>query len=66
MFAHPVVCSRLVGASERSQLLTLAEQLFVSEMTLEMRLEIASQMRELLSVPLDWIPPPVKTNVEII
>ena len=66
MFAQPVVCSRLVGASERSQLLTLAEQLFVSEMTLEMRLEIASQMRELLSVPLDWIPPPVKTNVEII
>jgi hypothetical protein len=48
-----------VIAPDRSQLLCLAEQLFMPEMTFETRLEIASQMRNLLSVPLDWIPPPV-------
>ena len=63
---HPVSITIPVSAAERRQLLTLAEQLFVPEMTLETRLEIASQMRNLLSVLLDWIPPPILTNAEII
>jgi len=60
-----------VGESERGRLLTLAEQLFTPELTLETRLEIAGQMRELLNgnqtAQMDWIPPPVPVlaNAEI-
>ena len=63
---QPVTVSLPVSVPERSFFLTLAEQLFAPEMTLETRLEIASQMRNLLSVLLDWIPPPILTNAEII
>jgi site-specific recombinase XerD len=52
-----------VKESERRQLLTLAEQLFVPDLTLETRLEIAVQMRGLLDASeasrVGWIPPPV-------
>ena len=66
LVGKPAEFSIPISVSERSQLLTLAEQLFAPEMTLETRLEIASQMRNLLSVLLDWIPPPILTNAEII
>ncbi len=52
-----------VGESERSQLRVLAEQLFIPELSFEMRLEIAAQMCGLLvgsqETQVDWIPPPV-------
>ena len=50
-----------VTESTHGQLRSLAEQLFVPEMTLERRLEIAAQMCGLLGAasPEDWIPPPV-------
>jgi site-specific recombinase XerD len=60
-----------VGASERSQLRALSERLFIPELSFEMRLEIAVQMRELLdgsqATRADWIPPPapVLSNAEI-
>jgi site-specific recombinase XerD len=61
-----------VHESERRQLLTLAEQLFAPELTLETRLDIAAQMRGLLNGQATaqnelrmeavgngaWIPPP--------
>jgi hypothetical protein len=54
-----------VHESERRQLLTLAEQLFAPELTLETRLDIAAQMRGLLNgdqtAQGDWIPPPRAT-----
>jgi hypothetical protein len=48
----------------RSQFLTLAEQLFAPELSYEVRLEIAPQMRILLTGQEDWIPPPVRINLE--
>ena len=50
-----------VTESTHGQLRSLAEQLFIPEMTLERRLEIAAQMCGLLGAasPEDWIPPPV-------
>ena len=58
-----------VNESERRQLLTLAEQLFTPELTLETRLEIAVQMRNLLdgsqATQVDWIPPPLLAEAEI-
>ena len=63
---QPVKVSLPVNATDRGQLLTLAERLITPELTFEMRLEIAAQMRGLLSAPLDWIPPPVSTYVEIV
>ena len=52
-----------VNESERWQLRVLAEQLFAPELSYEMRLEIAVQMRGLLdgslATQIDWIPPPV-------
>jgi len=63
---QPVNITQSISAPERQHLLTLAEKLFTPELTFEMRLEIAAQMRNLLSVPLDWIPPPILTNAEII
>ena len=54
---------QFVGPSERGQLRALAEQLFMPELSFEMRLEIAEQMRWLLdgsqTAPMDWIPPPL-------
>jgi hypothetical protein len=54
-----------VSENERRQLLTLAEQLFTPELTVETRLEIAVQMRGLLNghqtAQVDWIPPPLAT-----
>ncbi len=55
-----------VTVPERSQLLSLAEQLFAPEMSFETRLEIASQLRELLVGQSVWIPPPVLEKSEII
>ena len=58
------------GVSKRGQLLSLAEQLFAPEMTLERRQEIAMQMCGLLdgrqTDRVDWIPPPapVLANAE--
>lgn len=52
-----------VGESERGQLRALAEQLFIPELSYEMRLEIAVQMRALLErdgTRVDWIPPLVR------
>jgi hypothetical protein len=46
--------------------LSLAEQLFAPKMILEMRLEITTQMRTLLNAQVEWIPPPVPTNIETI
>ena len=62
---QPVNVTLPVSVPERSQLLTLAEQLFVPDLTFEMRLDIAAQMRNLLTAQIEWIPPPVPTNVEI-
>jgi hypothetical protein len=46
----------------RCQLLSLAGQLFQPELSYELRLHIASQMRSLLDpclpLPSEWIPPP--------
>lgn len=64
LVGQPMKVSLPVSVLERSQLLTLAEQLFVPELTIEMRLEIASQMRGLLTDQSEWIPPPVPTNVD--
>lgn len=52
-----------VKETERRQLLILAEQLFVPDLTFETRLEIAVQMHVLLEgdrIRVDWIPPPVR------
>jgi site-specific recombinase XerD len=57
-----------IGDNERSQLLTLAERLLVAEMTPEVRLEIAVQMRTVLKgdgTLVDWIPPPVMAVAEV-
>lgn len=55
--------SQPVGEGERGQLRALAKRLFLPELTLETRLEIAMQMFGLLDgsqpAPVDWIPPPV-------
>lgn len=56
-----------IKETERRQLLTLAEQLFVPDLTLETRLEIAVQMRTLLEgdgTRVFWIPPPVRVLAE--
>ncbi len=56
-----------IKETERRQLLTLAEQLFVPDLTLETRLEIAVQMRTLLEgdgTRVGWIPPPVRVLAE--
>jgi hypothetical protein len=45
--------------------LTLAEQLFVPELTFETRLGIAVQMRGLLVGQSEWISPPVLNESEI-
>jgi integrase/recombinase XerD len=63
LVSQPVSITLPVSAPERCQLLTLAEQLFVPELSLGTRLEIASQMRKLLTAQVEWIPPPVLTNV---
>jgi hypothetical protein len=62
---QPVKVSLPVSAPERDQLLTLAEQLFAPEMPLETRLNIASQIRNLLTGQEAWIPPPVMKEAEI-
>jgi integrase len=58
-----------VSASERGQLLSLAEQLFAPEMTLERRHEIAVQMCSLLdgrqTDRVDWIPPPAPVLISV-
>ena len=61
---QPVSITIPVSVPERRQLLTLAEQLFVPEMALGTRLEIAAQMRNLLTAQVEWIPPPFPTNVD--
>ena len=61
---QPVNVTLPVSTPERLELLTLAEQLFAPEMALETRLEIASQMRKLLTAQVEWIPPPVPINVD--
>jgi hypothetical protein len=61
--------AEVVNESERRQLLTLAEQLFTPELTLETRLEIAVRMFGLLdgshATQVDWIPPPVTVDAEV-
>ena len=52
-----------IGTDERGQLLALAERLFIPELTLDSRQEIAAQMRGLLNgnwttKEVNWIPPP--------
>ena len=67
---QPLKIALPVTAHERSparpwcggQLLTLAEKLFTPDLTHELLLEIASQMRVLLVDPSEWIPPPVLKN----
>jgi hypothetical protein len=61
---QPVSITIPVIAPERRQLISLAEQLFAPEMAYETRLEIASQMRNLLTAQVEWIPPPLPTIVE--
>ena len=63
---QPTKVTLPVSAPQRSQLLSLAEQLFVPELTYELRLEIVSQMRGLLVGQSEWTPPPVPTNVKTI
>jgi len=63
---QPMKVSLPVSVPERIQLLTLAEQLFAPEMTFEIRIEIASQMRGLLVSKSEWIPPPVLEKSEMI
>lgn len=71
LVGQPAETQEPVGESERGQLRALAEQLFTPEMSYEMRLEIAVQMRELLDASeasrVDWIPPlvPVLADAEI-
>jgi integrase len=64
----PEEVSKEVSENTRGQLRSLAEQLFMREMTLEARLEIAAQMCGLLGAasPEEWIPPPkpILANVE--
>ena len=55
-----------VSAPDRQHLLTLAEQLFAPELTIEIRIEIASQIRSLLKGQEEWIPPPVLKAPETI
>ncbi len=66
---EPEEVTEMIGAGERGQLLTLAEQLFAPDLTLEMRLEIAAQMRGLLdgsqATRVDWIPPPVSVPASV-
>jgi site-specific recombinase XerD len=68
LVGQPAVTPQAVDEGERGQLRSLAEQLFVPEMTLERRLEIAAQICGLLGTasPEEWIPPPkpVLANVE--
>jgi site-specific recombinase XerD len=63
LVGEPAETPQPVGASERSQLRSLAEQLFMPELSCELRLEIAAQMCSLLdggeTSRADWIPPPV-------
>jgi hypothetical protein len=54
-----------VSAPEWGQLLTLAEQLFAPEMSIETRLAIAARMRGLLVGQSEWISPPVLKESEI-
>lgn len=57
-----------VQETERRQLLTLAQQLFVPDLTFEMRLDIAVHMRILLEGDgnrVDWIPPPIMADAGI-
>ena len=58
-----------VGEGERGQLMALAEQLFDAELTLDTRLEIAIQMRSLLTGhqadQVDWIPPPARVLADV-
>ena len=62
---QPLKVSLPVDVPERVQLLSLAEQLFAPNLTHELLLEIASQMRGLLVDPSEWIPPPVSKASEI-
>ena len=66
LVGQPVNTAIQVNASQRSQLLSLAEQLFAPEMAFETRLEIASHIRNLLMRQEEWIPPPVPINSETI
>ena len=62
LVGQPAETPEPVSESERGQLMALAEQLFTPELSFEMRLEIAVQMRGLLEgdgTQVDWIPPPV-------
>jgi integrase/recombinase XerD len=59
-----------VSEGERSQLRTLAGQLFAPELSYKLRLEIAAQMCGLLdgspvAIRTDWIPPPVLAEVDV-
>jgi len=70
---EPAGSSRPISTDERGQLLDLAERLFIPELTLDSRLEIAVQMRGLLSgdqaAEVDWIPPPqaaISVDAEVI
>ncbi len=56
---QPTKISLPMSVPERSQLLTLAEQLFAPELTNQVRLEIASQIHSLLMRQGEWIPPPM-------
>jgi hypothetical protein len=62
LVGQPAETPEMVSESERGQLMALAEQLFTPELSFEMRLEIAVQLRALLEgdvTRVDWIPPPV-------
>jgi hypothetical protein len=61
---QPVNVTVPLSAPERCQLLTLAEKLFVPDLTFEMRLEIAAQMHGHLVGQSEWIPPPESVKVE--
>jgi predicted hydrocarbon binding protein len=63
LVGQPADTPEPVSESERGQLRALAEQLFTPELSFEMRLEIAVQLRALLEgdvTRVDWIPPPVR------
>ena len=62
---QPVKVNLPVSIPERKHLLTLAEQLFAPDLSHELRLEIASQMRGLLVGQSEWIPPPVLKEAEV-
>jgi Phage integrase family len=65
LVSQPAEYSVPISVKYRSQLLTLAEQLFAPEMSNDTRLEIAAQMHGLLVDQSEWIPPPVLKESEI-